>query len=529
MEEHDLSPYISIQDLSYTLPDGRVLFKDITETFGGEFSALAGRNGSGKTILAKMMAGLISPGSGRVIRSGTVCYLDQLVDPSEYSTVADLAGKEKILNSLHRITAGYPEEGDLEIADGNWDMEERLLRELDISGLGYLLPDLPATRLSGGECTRISLIGAFLSGADFLILDEPTNHLDQPNRKALIEYLGTWKGGLLVISHDRAVLEVVERIFELSSGGLDSYGGNLDVFLEARRLQRSAALDNLERVKTERKRAKAERSMLLERQQRRSSAGRRSAPDSGIPRIAMNAIRSMAKKTEGKTRSAAAEKVEVLAAEEKKAFLEARIEDTVVLIPPRCAVHAGKIVLRLDEVVLPFGSHGEPISLTAAGPERIAVTGPNGSGKSTLLRVLMGETRPLSGSCRIMVDYAYLDQFTSVPLDISPIEHLCAADPGMEQGEAGTRLAQVGISREMLRVKNRNLSGGERLKVALLAAIHRVPVPQLLILDEPTNHLDLDSVESVEKLLCAYTGALVVVSHDRRLLENIAISRELEM
>jgi len=175
-----LSPYISIQDLSCTLPDGRVLFKDITETFGGEFSALAGRNGSGKTILAKMMAGLISPGSGRVIRSGTVCYLDQLVDPSEYSTVADLAGKEKILNSLHRITAGYPEEGDLEIADGNWDMEERLLRELDISGLGNLLPDLPATRLSGGECTRVSLIGAFLSGADFLILDEPTNHLDQP-------------------------------------------------------------------------------------------------------------------------------------------------------------------------------------------------------------------------------------------------------------------------------------------------------------------------------------------------------------
>lgn len=524
-----MSPYISIQDLSYTLPDGRVLFKDITETFGGEFSALAGRNGSGKTILAKIMAGLISPGSGRVIRSGAVFYLDQLVDPSEYSTVADLAGKEKVLNSIHRITAGCPEEGDLETADGNWDTEERLLRELEVSGLGYLLPDLPATRLSGGECTRVSLIGAFLSGAEFLILDEPTNHLDQPNRKALIEYLGTWKGGLLVISHDRAVLEVVERIFELSSGGLDSYGGNLDVFLEARRLRRSAALDDLERVKTERKRARAERGMLLERQQRRSSAGRRSAPDSGIPRIAMNAIRSMAKKTEGKTRSAAAEKVEILAAEEKKAFLEARIEDPVVLVPPRCAVHAGKIVLRLDEVVLPFGSHGEPISLTVAGPERIAVTGPNGSGKSTLLRVLMGDMRPLSGSCRIMVDYAYLDQFTSIPLEISPIEHLCAADPGMDQGEAGTRLAQVGVSREKLRVRNGNLSGGERLKVALLAAIHRVPVPRLLILDEPTNHLDLDSVESVEKLLCAYTGALVVVSHDRRLLENIGISRELEL
>lgn len=524
-----MEPFITIQDLSYTLPNGRVLFENISGSFGGELSALTGRNGSGKTVLAKIMAGLIPPCSGRVLCSGIVRYVDQIVDPSNFATVADLAGKEDVLRALHRVMQGRSEEGDYELVEGNWDFEERFLRELKVSGLGHLSPCLPASRLSGGECTRVSLVGAFLSGADFLILDEPTNHLDALNRDALIEYLGTWKGGLLVISHDRSLLRKAGRIFELSSGRLKSYGGNLEVFMDARKRQHDAAVEDLDRIRTERKRAEKEHRISLEKQQKRISRGRKTAPGRGISKMMLTAMKDSAEKTEGKIRSTSGEKSEVLAAAEKEAFLNAGIEDPVVLIPPQCSVHPGKVIFRLAGVVLPFGSHGKAIDLTAIGSERVAVTGSNGSGKTTLLRILRKEIEPLSGSCDMMVPFASLDQFASIPTEISPIEHLCASSPEMPQGEAGTRLAQVGISRERLWVRNGKLSGGERLKVALLSVIHGVPAPQLLILDEPTNHLDLDSVESVEKLLIAYTGAMVVVSHDRWFLENIGITREIEL
>jgi ATPase subunit of ABC transporter with duplicated ATPase domains len=166
------------------------------------------------------------------------------------------------------------------------------------------------------------------------------------------------------------------------------------------------------------------------------------------------------------------------------------------------------------------------------GPERVAIEGANGSGKTTLLRILKEEIPPLAGTCRVKVAYAALDQFAGVgEVDgkRSSVDLLRAQNENLDLSEACTRLAQIGIARERLLLPLGVLSGGELMKVMLLCAIHREPSPQLLILDEPTNHLDLDSVESVEKLLNAYTGALVVVSHDLRLLENIGVTRRIRL
>ncbi|MDR1621159.1 MAG: ATP-binding cassette domain-containing protein [Synergistaceae bacterium] len=524
---------ISIHDLVCVLPDGRLLLDNLNGSFGGEPAALVGPNGVGKTVLAKILAGLLPSSSGTVIRRGNVFYLDQMTNPEEFGTVADLAGVSAILNAV-RLAVEGTDSSELELADGNWNIEERLVRELHAAGLGYLTANTPVSTLSGGECTRVSLVGAFLSGADFLILDEPTNHLDAQSKRSLMEYLKTWKGGLLVVSHDRELLEQMGRIVELSQNGLKSYGGNYSFYTAAKAQEKLATLSRLEHAKTERKRASAELRASLERQRHRTAQGRKNKKNQGFPKSLLHAMKGNAEKTTGKLRELKEEKTQALAEAEKEAFMEAEIREPVVLIPPACSVHAAKIVLRMRGVVLPHGSHREAIDWTVTGPERAAVEGPNGSGKTTLLRVLKGEIEASAGSCEVKVPFAFLDQFAGTSDafmngERSSVELLRAHGKNLDLGGAGTRLAQIGIAGERLALPAKVLSGGERLKVALLCAIHSEPSPQLLILDEPTNHLDLESVESVEKLLNAYSGALIVVSHDAYFLERIGATRRIRL
>ncbi|MDR2529753.1 MAG: ATP-binding cassette domain-containing protein [Synergistaceae bacterium] len=522
-------PRVSIHSVSFVLPDGRTLFENLSESFGPERAALVGRNGAGKTVLAKIVAGLLEPSSGSVVRDGDVFYLDQMMDPGKFSTVSALAGLGEVLEAVRRAERGEGNARDLESADGGWDVEDRLTRELNAAGLRHLTMDTPALTLSGGECTRVLLAGAFLSGADFLILDEPTNHLDAPSRRALTEYLNTWRGGLLVVTHDRELLGQVERIVELSSQGLKSYGGDYSLYAEARERERQATLAHLAHVKTERRRTAAEQQASIERQRRRTAQGKKRGAAGDMPKALLHMMRRSAEKTAGKLSELKQKKTAELAEAEKEAFLSAGIEDPVILIPPACSVHGAKVVLRLEGVMLPYGTHQDAIDWTMTGPERAAVEGANGSGKTTLLRVLRSEVASLSGGCEVRVPYASLGQFADIDEDRTPVELVRAESKTLSLSEAGTRLVQIGLARERLGLPARALSGGERLKLALLCAIHRDPPPQLLILDEPTNHLDLDSVESVEKLLNAYTGALIVVSHDACFLERIGVTQRIRL
>lgn len=519
--------HISIHSLSYVLPNGRLLFSDLNESFGTERTALVGRNGTGKTVLAKIMADILTPTSGSVVRSGIVRYVDQIVAPASFKNAADMAGLANVISALERIEEGRGEGEDFTLADGNWDIRERLEREFKTAGLGHIAPETPATQLSGGESTRVSLVGAFLSQADFLILDEPTNHLDVKNKEALLEYLKTWRGGLLIISHDRFVLNRMERIVELSLHGLRNYGGNFALYKERKEEEHSAAVAHAEHLRTERKRTVVEQRESMERQQKRERRGKKDAAKGGIPKIIAGGLKRQAEITTGKLQDKHTEKLAEIAAAEYEASMLAKSEEPVVLIPPLCSVHDSKVVLTLKNLVLPYGTSRAPINFTIMGPERVAIEGANGSGKTTLLRVIMDMLAPKSGSSELKVPFAYLDQFAALPEDKSALQCLMSVSEGLNLGEAGTRLAQIGIAKERMHLPVSVLSGGERLKTALLCALHSTPPPQLLILDEPTNHLDLDSVESVEKVLNAYTGAILVVSHDRHFLENIGVSRRL--
>ncbi|WP_162963655.1 ATP-binding cassette domain-containing protein, partial [Pseudomonas aeruginosa] len=171
---------LTLDGVSFQLPDGSLLFSDLDETFDTRHTGLVGRNGVGKSLLARLLAGHLQPSSGSVRRQGRVRYLAQQLEPADYPTVADLAGVRPWLEALARIEAGSLDAADYECLGERWDIRQRLADALAAEGLGHLRADTPSERLSGGECMRVALLGAFLDDADFLILDEPSNPLDGP-------------------------------------------------------------------------------------------------------------------------------------------------------------------------------------------------------------------------------------------------------------------------------------------------------------------------------------------------------------
>ncbi len=296
------TPYLTLERVSYLLPDGSPLFSALDETFDKRPTGLVGRNGAGKTVLARILAGQLSPSSGRCLRSGNVFYLAQQVSPPAGATVASLAGVQAVLDALGRIEAGSSAPEDFEHVGDRWDIRQRLQHALARDGLGHLDVSTPASALSGGQAMRVALASAMLSDADFLILDEPSNHLDRRNRQALIEQLRHWPRGLLVVSHDRQLLDTMTRIVELSSLGLRSYGGNYDAYAASKAQERSNALERLEHRKLERRREEQAMQAQRERQERRQARGQRHGKEANQAKILLDRQKGRSEDSAGRLR-----------------------------------------------------------------------------------------------------------------------------------------------------------------------------------------------------------------------------------
>lgn len=523
------TPYLTLEGVSYLLPDGSPLFSGLDETFDSRPTGLVGRNGVGKTVLARILAGELPPSSGRCLRSGSVFYLAQQVSPPPGATVASLAGVQSTLEALARIEAGSSAPEDFECVGDRWDIRQRLHHALERDGLGHLGAATPASSLSGGEAMRVALASAMLSEADFLILDEPTNHLDRRNREALIEQLRHWPRGLLVVSHDRQLLDTLARIVELSSLGLRGYGGNYGVYAASKAQERANALERLEHRKLERRREEQAMQAQRERQERRQARGQRHGKQANQARILLDRQKGRSEDSAGRLKQQHAVAHERLAQAVREAAAQVEKDAAISLHALPVAQAAQRRVAQLDDVTLPFiAAATRHVSLLLGGQQRVAVTGPNGCGKSTLLKVLAGQLAPLSGERKAAPESVYLDQRLAGLASERPVlEQLQAASPNLDEGELRTRLAHLGLDARKSLAPSGSLSGGERLKAALACALYADPPPRLLLLDEPGNHLDLPSMLALESLLRGYAGALVVVSHDEAFLDNLALTDRL--
>lgn len=519
---------LTLDGLSYSTPDGRSLFDNLTLAFGAERTGLVGRNGVGKSTLLRIVLGELAPSAGAVTLRGRVGVLRQALQPPPGATVAALLGVDDALARLRRAEAGTASEADF--AEADWTLEARLeaaLAEVDLAGLDL---ERPAASLSGGQVTRATLAGLLAAEPDLLILDEPTNNLDAAARELVAEVLGRWKGGAIVVSHDRALLRKMDRIVELTSLEARVYGGGYDLYAERKAEAEAAAARELAEAEKQVARVNREVQVVAERKQRKDAAGKRARAKGDAPKILLDAKAGRAEASGGRGQRLA----ERLRGDAAAALANAdakveRVRRLAFDLPPS-GLAAGKTVLSLDEVS--FGWPGgrpllEGVSLKLTGPERVAVSGPNGSGKTTLIRLAAGELSPTGGQVARGVEAAFLDQQTALLGDNATL----AAAFRRLNPKAGENAARAALARFLFRNTTAEkpvaaLSGGERLRAALAAVLLGDEPPQLLILDEPTNHLDLDSIGAVEAALRGYDGALLVVSHDRDFLDAIGIERE---
>lgn len=520
---------LTLEGVSLVLPDGRPLFSHLCAQFDARHTGMVGRNGVGKSLLAQILAGLVIPTSGNCSGSQKVRYLAQHLSPQYYDTVAMLAGVDVPLAALTRIEAGSTCQSDFDLVADNWDIRQRLQIQLALAGLDYLSPETATSRLSGGEAMRVALSGATLSDPDFLILDEPTNHLDRSSRDALIAQLNCWPRGLLVISHDRRLLQQMERIVELSSLGLHSYGGNYDTYQQIKALETTAALQQLDHLKIERKRKEQALRDKRERLEKRQSRGSRLGKEANQAKILLG-------RQKGRSEASAGKHEKQLT--ETHIRLNQQVENAARNIEraPQIVMHGhspfealSHQVIRLTDIRLPFAPVPfNKLELTIYGGQRVAVKGPNGCGKSTLLKILAGQLSPLQGECDIRGNLAYLDQQLSL-LDSqrSVLDQLLAVNTQAGESQLRMQLAQLGLDATRATLPCGQLSGGEQLKAALATVIYAYPPATCLLLDEPSNHLDLVSLEALELLLNQYSGTLLVVSHDEVFLSQLGLTHEL--
>lgn len=523
------SPLLTLDHVSYALPDGRTLFSDLDDVFDARPTGLVGRNGVGKTVLGRLLAGELMPTRGRCLRHGRVVRLSQQVADDPGGTVADLAGVGPALAALRRIEAGSVDAADFDLLADRWDLRERLQAELDRSGLGQLRAETPASALSGGECMRVALAGAWLAEADFLILDEPSNHLDAPQRHALAAQLARWRGGLLLISHDRSLLAGMQRIVELSPLELQSYGGGYGFYLRRQAEEQAAAQQRLDQARVERKRQERQMREQAERQQRRQARGEREGREANQARILISRQQERSEASTGRLRQLHAAARERLDAQVRAAQGALPDAAAIALHELPMANAAPRRVLALEGVVLPhLPAPRARIDLVLQGRQRVGLVGPNGCGKSTLLRVMAGQMQPLAGRCERPVPQAWLDQrLAQLDPQRSVLAQLQALQPRGDAGRLRMQLAQLGLDADRVARPSGQLSGGERLKAALACALYGDPPAQLLLLDEPSNHLDLPSLQALEAVLRAYPGALVVVSHDDSFLAQLGLTDRL--
>lgn len=520
------SPSFILHQVTCQFPTGDILFGPLNLTLEPSLCALVGRNGSGKTRLLRLLAGLDEPASGHIERFGSHAWVAQQHVISPQTTLAELLGYDAIFAARKRIDSGDYQPDDLELLDGRWDVAERLSEAFINAQLPPFDPDKPAGKLSGGERIRALLCGAFTAEADFMLLDEPTNHLDRQGRAWFYDQLHRFQGGVLVASHDRELLEQVPRILELSASGLRSYGGNYADYQTQRDAEQQAARAALEHAATERKRTRVRMQKEHDDSQRRSAKTLRTVDTLNIASFERVKYKGAAKERIGSWKKQHSEQNEALNAAVNKARERVEEDNPVMFTLPGSQIPEGKQVLVLEDLVLPHVPV-PPLNLRMDGPMRVALKGPNGCGKSTLLKTLLGEIAPRSGTCRVSVSCAYLDQHLSrLDLSQSVMAHLNLSHTPLEEGVLRTRLAQLQLGADKVTLPLAELSGGERLKAALACVLWRAEATQLLLLDEPTNHLDLASVQAIEAALAGFPGALLVVSHDEAFLRGLTLTHE---
>ncbi|MFG2095187.1 ABC-F family ATP-binding cassette domain-containing protein [Streptomyces sp. NPDC048612] len=509
--------------LGFTWPDGSPVLADFPLTVGPGRTGLIGLNGAGKSTLLKLIAGELTPTEGTVKVAGEVGYLPQRAPLDTALRVDEALGIHTARAALHAIEGGDASEEHFTAVGDDWDVEERARATLDQLGLTGIDLDRTIGEVSGGESVLLRLAALLLRRPDVLLLDEPTNNLDRAARQRLYSAVAGWSGVLVVVSHDRELLEHVDRIADLRDGEVHWYGGNFSAYERALAVEQEAAERMLRVAEADVQRQKRELADAQIKLARRVRYGNKMSANKREPKIVMNERKREAQVSAGKHRTLHTERLKEARDRLDEAVEAVRDDDEIRIDLPHTAVPPGRTVLTLQGLRTRYGGRAD---LELRGPERVALTGHNGSGKTTLLRTVAGEVPPEAGTAETHVPYRFLPQRLEVlDPELTVAENVARFAPDATNNRIRARLARFLFKGARADQRAGTLSGGERFRASLAALMLAEPAPQLLLLDEPTNNLDLASVRRLVTALESYEGALLVVSHDPAFLRDLGITR----
>ncbi len=523
-----------LQDATYLHPNRDLLFDNLNLTINKyDKIALIGHNGVGKSTLLKILAGNLQLSLGLVKAEAAPYYVPQMFGQYVNYTLAEALGLKEKIRALYEILNGHVSDANLSLLDDDWTIEERCATALASWGLNGLDLNQKMDSLSGGQQMKVFLAGILIHKPKIVLLDEPSNHLDFEGRAMLYDYIKTTSSTLVVVSHDRSLLNLLDAVCELHKSGITSYGGNYDFYKAQKDIETEASLAELKNAEKALRKAKEVEKASIERQQKLDAKGKKKQEKAGLSRISMNTLRNNAEKSTAKVKNVHAKKVNEIAAGLRGLRTDmADLTNMKVGFEPSLSPRH-KVLIRAESVNFCYGDTtlwGRPLSFSIAAGDRIALKGNNGSGKTTLIKLLLGQLVPQQGNLRSSIANAlYIDQdYTLIANDLSVYEQAQQHNSGgLQEHEVKVRLNRFLFGKEFWDKPCGTLSGGEKMRLMLCCLTIAVKAPDLIILDEPTNNLDIQNIEILTTAIRNYGGTLLVVSHDEYFLQQINIEKTL--
>ena len=533
---------ISIQQISYIHPDKEVLFSDLNFAISkGQKLGLVGNNGCGKSTLLQIIAGQLSPSSGVIVRPDDIYYIPQHFGQYDSLTITQALRIDRKQQALQAILAGDASTENFNQLDDDWNIEERSIAALDLWGLGQFTLSYPMNLLSGGEKTRVFLAGMDIHHPSVILMDEPTNHLDSSGRQRLYDWVEKYRSTLLVVSHDRTLLNLLPEICELEKHQINYYGGNYEFYKEQKTLMQEALQQRIEEKEKALGIARKVARETAERRDKQNVRGEKSNIRKGVPRIVLNALQGKSEKSTSKLTGVHQEKAEKLTNERNQ--LRGSLSPTAALKTDfnSSSLHTGKILVTAKEINFSYHSNSinndiqensiskqqlwqAPVSFQLKSGDRLRIEGANGSGKTTLLKLITGQLQPQEGTLtRTDFSYVYLNQEYSIIDDRNSILEQAYAFNSRNLPEHEIKII---LNRYLFPASEwdkscRKLSGGEKMRLAFCCLMISNNMPDMFILDEPTNNLDIESIEIITATIRDYTGTVIAISHDKEFLKEI--------
>lgn len=524
---------IAIRNLNQTLKNGEMLFAGLNmQVNEGQKVALVGRNGSGKTTLLKA---LCAPNKHPEIQlDKRPYYIPQHVERLEKETIAQALGIGGKLEAIKAIEGGDSSPHNFDIVGEDWDILAQAKAALSKWGVSQFDVEHSFHTLSGGERVKVLLAGITLHNPELVLLDEPTNHLDYSSRETLYEYIKETTATLVIVTHDRTLLNLLTDIYELEGGEIRVYSGNYEFYVEQKELERGALMRQLDSQRQELRRAKRTRQEVFERRQRSDSRGAAKTAKMGMPRIMADMMKGTAERTTAGVLGRHDTKIGSLEEDVRELQERAQTHRELKVDISQSSLHRGKIMAEAKAINFSYGAQNlwqEPLDFIITSGERVLIEGKNGSGKSTLIDLLMSKKEVTEGNLMVAEFSAlYLDQeYSMIDGAKTVYEQAQSYNYKMPEHDVKILLTRSQFENDSWDKSCAVLSGGEKMKLSLCSLTIANQAPDVLILDEPTNNLDIQSLEILSRAVNGYVGTLIVVSHDRYFVEELGITKRIRL